>query len=128
MKYFIEVRNAGKKGRGVFALKNFSKGELIEKCPVIPLSETDSQLANKTHLHNYLYEWQTENQRAVILGYGFIYNHSYTAANSKYYYDFKNKLMIYKAVKEIKKGKEILINYNRDVKDRTPIDWIDGIE
>jgi len=35
MQYHVEIKRTGKKGRGVFALKNFEAGKIIESCPVL---------------------------------------------------------------------------------------------
>lgn len=120
MKYFVEVKNTKHKGRGVFALKRFVKNEIIEKCPVIPLTSEEDVEIQKTILEKYIYEWYPDDD-AVILGYGFIYNHSYKS-NAVYIRDFKRNIMIYKALKKINKGEEITINYNGDPSDLRPVD------
>lgn len=120
MKFFIEVKKTKQKGRGVFALKNFKKNETVEKCPVIILTGREDIEIQKTILGRYVYEWNPDDS-AVILGYGFIYNHSYTP-NTFYKRDFKNNLMIYKALKNISKGEEITINYNGNPNDLNPVD------
>jgi SET domain-containing protein len=58
------------------------------------------------------------------LGYGSIYNHSHSP-NADWKQNFKTNSMVYRAIKPIKKGEEILVNYNGEPDDMTPIDWSD---
>jgi uncharacterized protein len=120
MKYFVEILNTAKKGRGVFATKEFKAGEIVEKCPIIYISKKEDADIQKTILGRYVYEWRSDTA-AIILGYGSIYNHSYNP-NAEYIRDFENKIMIYKAIKPISPGEEITINYNGDPLDLKPVD------
>ena len=115
--YKVEFKKTKDKGRGVFALKNFSKGEVIEECPVIPLTTKESLICEETILEYYLYPWRGKKDGAVVLGYGLLYNHSFNP-NARYYLKFPQKKIIYKAILPIKKGEEILVNYNGDPKDK----------
>lgn len=119
----VEVRPAGKKGRGVFAARDFKKGEVVEKCPLILLTTEECALCEKTLLDCYIYAWNKE-FGAILLGYGFIYNHSY-APNAIYVRDYKNKLMVYKSIRPIKKGEEVTVNYNGSPRSKEKIDWLD---
>lgn len=120
MEYFVEIKNTKQKGRGVFATKDFKKGEVIEECPIIYISKKEDVDIQKTILGRYIYEWH-ENDGAIILGYGSIYNHSYKP-NAEYVRDFENKLLIYKAIKNITSGEEICVNYNGDPFDLKPVE------
>lgn len=115
--YQIEWRKVNGKGRGVFALKNFRKGEVIEECPVIPLTIKESRICNQTILEYYLYPWKTNRDRAVITGYGFLYNHSFEP-NARYDYRLAQNQLVYRAIRTIKRGEEITVNYNGDPKDK----------
>lgn len=104
----LEVRRSKRKGRGVFALRSFKKGELIESCPVILLPV---KLANKSdELETYVYGWD-DKKDALLLGYGSIYNHSYTP-NTRYEENFKAKTMEFIAYTDIAVGDEIVVTYN----------------
>jgi hypothetical protein len=105
-----EIKETKNKGRGVFAKRPFYKGEKIEACPVIILDRSDRTIINITILRNYTFQWN-EDDIAIALGYGSIYNHSYSP-NSKYSNDLKNKTIIFEAIKDIKADEEITINYN----------------
>lgn len=125
MQYAIEVRKSRKReGLGVFALKNFKKGELIEACPVLAFDTKGRKNLEKTALSHYIYPWRSTRGASLVFGYGSIYNHSYSP-NADWKQNFKNQTMEYRAVKPIKKGDEILVNYNGEPDDVTKIDWFE---
>ncbi len=118
----IEIRKTSKKGRGVFAAKSFKKGELVETCPVIGLSTKERKHLEKTQLGHYIYPWKSTRGASLVLGFGSLYNHSFSP-NADWKQNFKTQSMVFRAIKPIKKGKEITVNYNSEPDDRTPIDW-----
>jgi SET domain-containing protein len=122
--YSVKVRKTRNHGRGVYATKNFIKGEIIEKCPVLEIPPVESLLCQKTILDNYLYDWKEVYKSCLPLGYGLIYNHSYRP-NARYSFDFTRKLIIYKAIRPIAKGREITVNYNFYPDDTSPTDVTD---
>ena len=104
----------------MFAKEKIRKGETIEICPVIILPLKDRKLMDKSHLFNYYFYWGKKNQPAIALGYGSLYNHSYTP-NAEYEEDVKNKHMVFTALRDIKKGEEITTNYNGDHDNKDPL-------
>lgn len=120
--YDIEVRKSKIGGLGVFALRNFKKGETIENSPTLTLTPTERKHCEKTMLNSYMYPWKSTRSAAIALGYGSIYNHSFDP-NADWKQNFKTNQMTYKAIKDIKKGEEILVNYNGEPDDTTHIDW-----
>lgn len=120
----IEVRTTRRKGRGVFALRDFKTGDVIERAPVIALTPTERKHCEKTILNFYIYPWRSTRSAAVVLGFGEIYNHSFDP-NADWKQDFRSNSMVYRAVKPIKKGEEITVNYNGEPDDQTPIEWFD---
>ena len=108
----ILVKKSGVQGRGVFANQDIRRGRLIEVSPVLILSNTDTKRIGKTTLANYHYEWG-DNTFALAMGVGSLFNHSYSA-NAQYYMDYKKKSIKFYAVRDIKRGDEIFINYNGD--------------
>lgn len=101
-------------GRGVFTAADIPEGSLIEISPVIVLSDSDTSKIHKTKLHDYYFIWGKEDdQSAIILGYGSIYNHSFKP-NAEYSPDFDNKTLQFYALKPIEAGDEITVNYNGD--------------
>lgn len=117
---YLEVNKTKNKGRGVFSKKYFKKGETVEICPVIELGDTDAKICQKTILNNYLYDWYDRYNSAIILGYGSIYNHSYTP-NARYVFHEKKLQLEYVAIKDIDPGNEITVNYNYKPNDNSPL-------
>ncbi len=107
------------KGRGVFAARDFKRGELVEAAPVILFPEKDVDLIDETALADYYYKWG-DAHFALVLGYGSLYNFSATP-NLSFKTDLKNKLMLYRAKKAIRKGQELTINYLCDL-------WFDPVD
>lgn len=124
MRRNIIVRRVAKKGRGVFAARNFSAGQVIENCPVLIFNSKERKHLEKTLLNYYIYPWRSTRGASLILGYGSIYNHSYSP-NADWKQNFKTQSMVYRAIRPIKKGEEITVNYNSEPDDQTPIDWFE---
>lgn len=124
MQKTITIKKTSKKGLGVFALKNFEKGEIIENAPVLVFSPTDRKNLEKTPMSHYIYPWRSTRGAAIAFGYGSIYNHSYSP-NADWKQNFKTQSMVYRAIKPIKSGEEITVNYNGEPDEQTPIDWFD---
>lgn len=115
-----------KAGRGIFASKPIKKSEIIEKCPVFVLPRKDYPLAKKTILRNYYFMWG-KTTSAICFGYGSYYNHSYSP-NATYKKKIKEKIIEFIAIKDIKKGEEITVNYNYGrPDDKSPL-WIKEIK
>jgi len=113
----IKRNDKGRGGRGVYASKSFNKGELIEKVPciILPCSEC------KDILSWYVFCWDSEEICAVALGYGSLYNHSYSANAT--YKTIEPDTIILRAFRDIKKGEEITINYNGKPDDKDPMEF-----
>ncbi|MEZ4712351.1 MAG: SET domain-containing protein [Caldilineaceae bacterium] len=111
----IRVGNTKAKGRGVFAENNIKEGETIERAPVLVLPDEQWQHINRTLLFNYCYGWHDET--ALALGFGSLYNHSYTpnAYYVKRYEEYEIEIV---ALRDIAADEEILINYNGDPNDK----------
>jgi len=114
-------------GRGVFAGKAIEEEELIEECPMIVLGKDAVKHLDKTELANYYFEWGKKfDGAAIALGYGSLYNHSFTP-NAYFDQDFKNHVVRVYALKDIAADEEITFNYNGDPEDDTKL-WIEGIQ
>ena len=124
MRKTVIIRRMVKKGLGVFALKDFKEGEVIETCPVLVFDTKGRKSLEKTKLSHYIYPWRSTRGAALVLGYGSIYNHSFSP-NADWKQNFKSKTMVFRAIKPIKKGKEILVNYNGEPDDKSEIDWFE---
>ena len=92
------------------------KGDIIERVPVIvlPLDEGDSG----TVLPGYCFMWSRDSV-ALALGYGSLFNHSYKP-NARYD-DMGDRTKIFSAIRNIKSGEEITVNYNGEPNDDSPV-------
>lgn len=124
MKRHIVVKRIPKKGRGVFALKDFKEGDIIESAPVLIFTPKERKHLEKTLLNYYIYPWRSTRGASLALGFGSIYNHSFSP-NADWKQNFRTQSMVYRAIKNIKKGEEITVNYNGEPDDNTPIDWFE---
>jgi SET domain-containing protein len=115
----IEVKRIKGKGRGVFARRLIKRGEVIERVPVLVLKSGDvEELTAWEGLASYCFVWG-EGTVALALGYGSLYNHSFRP-NAKYE-DIGQQTKVYSAIREIRPGEEVTINYNGDPASRTPV-------
>lgn len=121
---FLYVQDVGQKGRGVFTDNPIPENTIIEVSPVLVMEPAARALLDKTHLHDYLFEWGEESAQCCIAwGYISLYNHSYKA-NCEYFMDFENNIITIKTVREIQAGEELTINYNGDWNASKPV-WFD---
>jgi uncharacterized protein len=118
----LQIKKSKISGRGVFATNGFIGNEIIESCELIKIPHKEIEYLNKTNLYNYYFLWKKE--AAIVLGFGSLYNHSYKP-NAKYVKNYKNSKIIFIALKIIKKGEEILINYNGNPKSKTKV-WFEN--
>ena len=117
MKSKIEIRKSKIKGagRGVFALKNIKKDEVVEMCPIMIINEKDYLHLKKTILGGYVFGY-TGRAAMLALGYGSLYNH-HNSPNAMYeLVEHENGKEHYSelyitAIKPIPKDGEIYINY-----------------
>lgn len=112
----IEVRDiTGPKGLGVFALRDFQAGMLVETCPVILLREAFDSLP--TAIQNLVFDWddltgQSGGAHALPLGYGSLYNGG-NPANMRYEAVPEARSFIqFIAARSISIGEELTVNYS----------------
>ncbi|MDQ0270623.1 SET domain-containing protein [Cytobacillus purgationiresistens] len=123
----ICIKDTQKYGRGVFSTRDIKVGELIEVSPVIISPKEEWKYLKKTILYHYGFYWgENYEDTAIALGYGSLFNHSYTP-NAEFHYITDDLLIEFHAISDIKNGEEITINYKGDPKDRSPL-WFDVIE
>ena len=120
----LRIGNAGKLGRGVFATKDFEKGMLLESSPILVFDQAESAILERTILGNYCYSYEQYEDCAcervcLAFGYASFYNHS-VRPNAVYRIG-EDRIFVF-ALKKIKAGTQIKINYNGDPKDKTP--WV----
>lgn len=117
----IEVRRVRGKGRGVFARRVIVEGAEIERVPVLLVPD---DCLHDTPLKDYAFEW-SRGKVALALGYGSLYNHSYEP-NAQYFYGGP-LVKVFFAIRDIKAGEEITINYNSEPSDQSPV-WFDVVD
>lgn len=95
--------------RGNIATRDIKKNTIIERCPVILVETEYEDFLEKTKLSSYYFIWN-DKYHCIVLGYGSIFNHSKNN-NTKYYRDEKDHTMVFKTIKDVKKGEELFTDY-----------------
>jgi uncharacterized protein len=111
-------------GKGVFAARDIEVDEVIEVCPTLLFPKAQLEAMRQTVLDDYYFDWGDDGEWfAVCLGYGSLYNHSYTP-NAEYGMDFEAETIDFYCIRPISAGEEILINYNGDADNQTKV-WFE---
>jgi len=118
----LSIGPSGLHGLGVFARRGFDPDDLVEEAPVILVHADDRHHLDETALAGHYFEWG-EGHGAVALGFGSLYNHSYTP-NARYWQDEERGVIEIVAIAPIAEGDEVLINYNGDPDSDEPL-WFD---
>jgi len=122
----LYIADSPDRGRGVFTREDLPAGKLIEVSPVIVMNSEERLLLDQTLLHDYIFLWGAgEKECCMALGYVSIYNHDYLS-NAEYEMNFAARHISIRTVREIKKGEEVLINYNGTWNDPKPV-WFDQV-
>lgn len=95
-------------GRGVYASRDFKRGDIVEKAHVIIVP--DAEVTYDGVLSHYMYQWDEQNS-AVALGNASLYNHSYEP-NLDFDFLHRKARIQFTALRDIKEGEELTINYN----------------
>lgn len=109
------VRDTGNAtGRGVFAARAFTAGEVVELCPVVILECDFKSLPPE--IQQRVFDWSALAQAegvvcALALGYGSMYNHA-NPANLRYEPSGEGECMRFIAASDIDANSELTINYN----------------
>jgi SET domain-containing protein len=122
----ISTLSDGEFKRGVFATEDIAKGVLFHAAPVLPYPNDEHEHIEKTLLADYAFEYGS-NHTAIVLGYGMLFNHSYTP-NAHYDINFENHTFDFYAYTDIEAGQEILINYNGEVDNDDPLWFNEDIQ
>lgn len=105
-------------GRGVFATKFISKGEIIERCPMVQMANR-SKYQLDAQVWNYMYAqppcdcYDCKNHGFLFFmvgGYGMMYNHQ-ESPNALWKFNYTQLLADVVAVKDINAGEEVFIHY-----------------
>jgi SET domain-containing protein len=104
------------KGRGVFALRDFKKGEILEVAPVIPVAKRNLVESGEAP-DGYLLQWDSETEDeeyCMPLGYVMMYNHS-GEPNIWIECDTGEYKMSVIALRDIKKDEELCWDYSCEI-------------
>jgi len=114
-KVIVKKSRIPKAGYGVFAAKNIKPGELLETAPFVEVPY--GIVYNQPNiLQYYVFESHLKPKHLIVVfGTGSMYN---TSKNPNAYPQINerdpDRLLDYVAVKPIRKGEEIFIDYGRD--------------
>lgn len=107
------------KGRGVIAEEDISAGTVILRDPVVVLPPEDYDNVEATRVGRYTFEWTDDGEDlAVVLGLGSLINHG-LAENVKLDSDYDAMTMVFTAIKDIKRGEELVYDYGAEPEDMT---------
>lgn len=104
------------KGRGVFALRDFKEGEVLETAPVVVVAKANVVESGEAP-DGYLLDWDPDTEgmeHCMPLGYVMMYNHSETP-NIAIENDMEEFYMTVMAARDIKKGEELCWNYSCEI-------------
>jgi hypothetical protein len=104
----IAVRR-NRKGRAVYARRDFDRGETIEICHVLLVGNRPWASREDYPYQEWAYEFY--GKCAIALGAGSLYNHSYTP-NASWTTRRRSQTIRFYAVRPISEGEEIVINYS----------------
>jgi SET domain-containing protein len=108
-------------GRGVFTSEDIPADTVVEVSPVIIMNGDERRLLDQTLLHDYIFEWGHDRSKcAMALGYVPLYNHA-SPSNCEYEMDYADGVISIRAVRDIRAGEELFINYNGDFDDAAPV-------
>lgn len=110
----LHVRAIRGKGRGIVAGRRFGEGELIERSPVIIIPPDQWEVVETSVLSAFCFSWGDDSEAtAIALGHASLFNHSYQP-NAFAELRMRQRLIEFRALREIVEGEEITINYNGD--------------
>ena len=100
-------------GRGIFAARTIENKEVIEICPVIRLKTPFRDLS--VEVRHLCFDWeelaQEPSTRALVLGFGSLYNHA-NPSNATYRAEACGNVLVITAARRIEMHEQITINYN----------------
>lgn len=120
-KIYVSVSKIPNAGRGVFAMRDIKKGEVIEKCPIIEIPKGDRSNLDESFLVTYfLYFGKNKERFGLMLGFGSIYNHS-DKPNATFKIYTKGRVVEFVALKNINKDEEITFDYKHGSTTKSPL-------
>lgn len=107
------VRMMPGRGRCVFAARDIAKGTLLLADPVIQVPGDESDHMDKTVVGRYVFQWNEEDDIAVVLGLGSLINHG-LPENVALVSNYADQTMEFYATRDIKAGDELVYDYGHD--------------
>lgn len=108
----LYIGHTDRKGRGVFTAMDIHEGDTIEICPVVVIPALEMPMIHKSCLHDYYFVWDEDKKSgAIALGFGSLYNHE-VFPNADFIVDYEQKVIEIVAIRDIKGGSEVTINYH----------------
>jgi len=109
----LEVRDTQYKGRGVFTTESISPDTIVERSPVVLLTDgtTDDDLL-KVGLDHYCYDF--EGRTAFACGFGSLFNHS-SDPNCDWFIDQDEHRIVFSSNRSIAANEELTIDYGVEV-------------
>ena len=104
--YIKESNVGGNYGRGVYARKDIKKGEVFEVVQIIE----DKDHVLRGIILDYTFNLESRGNNAIAFNAGSMYNHS-DEPNAKYYLNDSKNVIVFHALKPIKKDDEIIVSY-----------------
>ena len=113
----IEIGYSSLEGRGVFATEDIVPGEIVERAPLVVMGFRMNYHKDPA-IWNYMFTNTCPCEDCkkhgghflMVMGYGQIYNHQ-DDNTAEIRFDLKNQIADIVAIKKIKKGEEIFVNY-----------------
>lgn len=116
----LRIESAGHRGRGVFADAPITKGDLVERSPVLIIPAADRAAIDATIVFTYVFMWEHdtteedlyrhEGRSAIALGFTSLLNHSYTP-NCEFIRHIDDLVIDLVALRAIEPGEELTIDY-----------------
>lgn len=120
----LQVGISAGRGRGVFAAAPIAAGETFERSPVIVSPAAEWPALERTVFYHHTFAWGPAMEHAAVaLGYGSLFNHAYTP-NARFDLRLDELRIDFSALRDIAVGEEILVNYNGEPGDRSPL-WFE---
>jgi len=107
------VRQVPGKGRCVFAARDIAKGALVLADPIILVPGEESDHTDLTVVGRYVFQWNDEDDLAVVLGLGSLINHG-LPENVALVSNYADQTMEFYATRDIKAGDELVYDYGHD--------------
>lgn len=116
----VRLERSARHGRGVFATRDIRKGEIVERAPLVVVPKRDWPHLAETKLRFYVYELG-KGRHGVAGGLASFYNHA-SPANARYDTDAKSETVTVTAVRTIRAGDEVCLNYDGHPDSTAPVE------